>query len=81
MPVRNPAITVRQLVHHMSGIPGIWRVMRQNGHPTWDRFTRQEALELLAQAELDFPPGERYSYSNGGYFSLAMIVERASGKS
>ncbi len=80
-PVRDPAITVRQLVHHMSGIPNIWRVMRQNGHPTWDRFTREQALELLAQAELDFPPGDRYSYSNGGYFSLAIIVERASGKS
>ncbi len=81
MPVRDPAITVRQAVHHMSGLPGIWRVMQQNGHSTWDRFTPEQALELLAQQELDFPPGDRYSYSNGGYFSLAMIVERASGKS
>ena len=81
MPVRNPAITVRHLVHHTSGLPGIWRVMEQNGHSTWDRFTREQALELLALQELDFQPGERYQYSNGGYFSLAMIVERASGKS
>ncbi len=81
MPVRDPAITVRQVVHHMSGLPGIWRVMQQNGHSTWDRFTSEQALELLAQQELDFPPGERYAYSNGGYFALAMIVERASGKS
>ena len=81
MPMRDPAITVRQVVHHMSGLPGIWRVMQQNGHSTWDRFTSEQALELLAQQELDFPPGERYAYSNGGYFALAMIVERASGKS
>ena len=81
MPVRDPAITVRQVVHHMSGLPGIWRVMQQNGHSTWDLFTSEQALELLAQQDLDFPNGERYAYSNGGYFSLAMIVERASGKS
>jgi CubicO group peptidase (beta-lactamase class C family) len=81
MPMRDPAITIRQVVHHMSGLPGIWGVMQRNGTPTWDRFTPQQALDLLAQQELDFPPGERYSYSNGGYFSLAMIVEAASGKS
>ena len=80
-PVRDPAITIRHLVHHTSGIPGIWRVMQRNGHSTWDLFTRKQALELLGPTELDFPPGEQYRYSNGGYFSLAMIVERASGKS
>ena len=81
MPIRDPAVTIRQVVHHMSGFPGIWRVMLRNEHSTWDLFTPEQALELLALQELDFPPGERYSYSNGGYFSLAMIVERASGKS
>jgi CubicO group peptidase (beta-lactamase class C family) len=35
---------------------------------------------LLAQQDLDFPAGERYRYSNGGYFALSMIVQRASGK-
>ena len=80
-PARDPAITIRHLVHHTSGIPGIWRVMQRNGHSTWDRFTRDQALELLGPQELDFAPGEQYRYSNGGYFSLAMIVERASGKS
>jgi CubicO group peptidase (beta-lactamase class C family) len=81
MPPRSPPVTIRQVVHHMSGVPDMYRVMGQNGLSTWDRFSREEALELLAQQELDFAPGERYSYSNGGYFLLSMIVERASGRS
>jgi len=81
MPVRDPAITIRHMIHHMSGLPDLWLVMRRNGHPTADLFTREQALELLAQQELAFPPGDQFEYSNGGYFALGMIVERASGTS
>ena len=81
MPRRDPPVTIRQVVHHMSGVPDMYRVMGQNGLSTWDRFSRLEALELLAKQELDFAPGEKYQYSNGGYFLLSMVVERASGKS
>ncbi len=81
MPRRDPPVTIRQVVHHMSGVPGMYRVMQQNNLTTWNRFSRKEALELIAEQDLDFAPGERYSYSNGGYFLLSMIVERASGQS
>ena len=81
MPRRDPPVTIRHVVHHMSGVPDMYRVMGQNGLSTWDRFSRLEALELLAKQELDFAPGEKYQYSNGGYFLLSMVVERASGKS
>ena len=81
MPRRDPPVTIRHVVHHMSGVPDMYRVMGQNGLSTWDRFSRLEALELLAEQELDFGPGEKYQYSNGGYFLLSMVVERASGKS
>ena len=81
MPRRDPPVTIRQVVHHMSGVPDMYRVMGRNGLSTWDRFSKLEALELLAKQELDFAPGEKYQYSNGGYFLLSMVVERASGKS
>ncbi len=81
MPERDPAVTIRQVVHHISGVPDIYRVMNENGLTTWNQFSRAQALDLLAKQELDFRPGTRYSYSNGGYFLLSMIVERASGKS
>lgn len=80
MPLCDPPVTLRHVLHHTSGIPDMYRVMNDNGLSTWDRFSREEALELLARQALDFPPGERYQYSNGGYFALSMIVQRASGK-
>jgi CubicO group peptidase (beta-lactamase class C family) len=80
MPDYRPPVTIRHLLHHTSGIPGLYRVMDENGLTTWNRFSREEALELLSRQELDFPAGERYQYSNGGYFALSMIVDRASGK-
>ncbi|MEJ2238762.1 MAG: serine hydrolase, partial [Gemmatimonadales bacterium] len=80
MPHHDPPVTIRHVIHHTSGIPDMYRVMADNGLSTWDRFGKEEALELLSQQELDFDPGERYQYSNGGYFALSMIIERASGQ-
>ncbi len=81
MPDRDPPVTVRHLVHHTSGVPDMYRVMRENGLTTWNQFSRDEALALLARQELDFPPGDKYQYSNGGYLLLSMVVQRASGMS
>ena len=80
LPQRDRNVTVRHLIHHTSGVPDMYRVMREHGLTTWDQFSRQEALTLLATQDLDFTPGEKYQYSNGGYFLLSIIVERASGK-
>lgn len=80
MPQHDPPVTIRHVIHHTSGIPDMYRVMADNGLSTWNRFGKEEALELLSQQELDFDPGERYQYSNGGYFALSMIIERASGQ-
>lgn len=80
MPDYQPPVTIRHLLHHTSGIPDMYRVMSDNGLTTWNRFSKAEALQLLSQQDLDFPAGERYQYSNGGYFALSMIVERSSGK-
>ena len=45
-------------------------------------YHEDDVVELIAQQkELNFVPGEEYLYSNSGYFFLAVIVERASGKS
>lgn len=80
MPDHDPPVTIRHVIHHTSGIPDMYRVMASNGLSTWDRFSKSDALKLLAEQELDFSPGERYEYSNGGYFALSMIIERASGR-
>ncbi len=82
MPQYEAAITIRHLLHHTSGIRDYLDVMDLAGMRESDYYTDDEALAMLArQKRLNFNPGEQYLYSNSGYFLLAMIVQRASGKS
>jgi len=44
--------------------------------------TDKDILAILARLKkLNFKPGERFLYSNSGYFLLGIIVERVTGKS
>ena len=38
-------------------------------------------VERITKAPFDFGPGERFKYSNSGYFLLGVIVEKVSGRS
>ena len=38
-------------------------------------------IDLVADQQLDFAPGTKWSYSNSGYILLGMIIERSSGLS
>lgn len=70
------AVTVRQMMNHTSGIPDHYGL----GAYKKD-LTNRDVYELLTRQEsLDFPSGDRYSYSNGGYVLLAMIIEQVSGQ-
>ncbi len=61
---------------HTSGIPDHYNL----GAYKKD-LKNSEVLDLLVKQEkLEFNPGEKYSYSNGGYVLLAMIIEKVSGK-
>ncbi len=68
-------VTIKHLMTHTSGVPdhynlGAYKVGLNN----------QDVLELLVKQEkLNFSPGEKYQYSNGGYVMLAMIVEKVAG--
>jgi CubicO group peptidase (beta-lactamase class C family) len=73
-------VTIRQLLHHTSGLRDYLTLMSLAGI-SFDNFTTAvDALDIIArQRELNFKPGEQYLYSNSGYFLLSEIVERASG--
>ena len=67
-------ITLDHLLTHTSGIRD-WIKLRSPGG-------EDSALTItLRQRELDFPPGEQWSYSNSGYVLLKEIVGRTSGMS
>ncbi|WP_240907016.1 serine hydrolase domain-containing protein [Paludisphaera rhizosphaerae] len=72
-------VTVRQLLTHTSGIKSYTSV-KDFDKMTRKDFAPREILDLVAKEPLEFPSGEKWQYSNTGYFLLGMIVEQASGK-
>src|SRR5262249_53007744 len=69
-------ITLRHLLTHTSGI------VREG--PGFDPFKDQKDFDVIKTAypaPLLFKPGEKFEYCNVGYFSLAEIISRVSGKS
>jgi len=75
-------ITIRHLVHHISGLRD-WPATLHAAGWRWDEsFRYDDIMRMLSkQRELDFEPGSTYSYSNTGYNLLAAIVAKVSGKS
>jgi CubicO group peptidase (beta-lactamase class C family) len=72
-------ITLTHLLTHTSGIPnfvtrpGFWQRVAPLEHD------QSQLRALFEPLDLDFEPGERYSYSNSGYCLLGMLIERVSG--
>lgn len=72
-------ITLYQLLTHTSGIRNITALPEFR---TWAKLpqTPREAVERLRDLPLDFPPGEKFAYSNSNYLLLGLVVERVSGR-
>jgi CubicO group peptidase (beta-lactamase class C family) len=80
LPAYERPITVRQLVHHTSGLRDYQALRFLAGFPP-DYLELAPVLALIArQKGLDFAPGERFEYSNTNYVLLRVIAERVSGK-
>ena len=73
-------ITIRDLLHHTSGIPNYFAKV-DSGWTVTDPLTEREVLDWLGHQKPDFPPGSRWRYSNSGYVLLEIIVQRVSGDS
>ncbi len=76
-------ITIRQLLHHTSGLRDQWELLQLAGYRySLDLITNQDVMSLVErQRQLNFPPGSRFLYSNTGFTLLGQIVERVSGQS
>ena len=74
-------ITIRHLLNHTSGIRDQWQLLAISGTRLDDVITQEHIVKILSQQrELNFKPGEKYSYSNSGFTMLAEIVKSASGQ-
>lgn len=75
-------ITLRQLLSHTSGLPEyqseeIIKEIAGKG------VNNAELIKVFARLnpKLEFEPGTKWEYSNTNYIALALVVEKASGKS
>jgi CubicO group peptidase (beta-lactamase class C family) len=75
-------ITIRQLIHHTSGIRDYQALVFFSGLNVDNALNDKAVLNLLArQKNISFKPGTKHQYSNSGYHLLGIIVGRVSGKS
>ncbi len=76
---RGDEVTLHHLLSHTSGIhsytdtPGFIKEVTSPVKTT-------VLVEKIRKEPFDFEPGQRFKYSNSGYFLLGLIVEKASGK-
>ena len=78
---RGATITLRQLLSHTSGVRREWFPPG----PPWISLTapvtREQTIQGLNSGPLlDFTPGTKWSYSNGGYMLLGLAIESITGR-
>lgn len=89
-PQFDPAITVEHLLTHTSGVPdyfdeedldaqgdfgALWHEL-----PVYTITQPRDLLPLFQHEPMKFAPGARFSYSNGGFILLGMMVAAVSGQ-
>jgi CubicO group peptidase (beta-lactamase class C family) len=76
-----PSIKIKHLLHHTSGLRDGYTLvgMTLKGEKHYDPESVYGMIKK--QKSLNFDPGSRYEYVNSNYVLLAMIIEKASGKS
>lgn len=73
-------ITIRHLLNHTSGIPSYTGFPQMMSRTVRQVATVDEVITTFRDKELEFQPGERFTYSNSAYILLGKIIERASGQ-
>jgi len=74
-------VTVRHLLTHTAGLPGLdggFKSLATGGVRL--RYSTAQMFDAATKDALSFPAGERWQYSDVGYFLLGMIIESASGQ-
>jgi len=74
-------VSIRQLLNHTSGLPKYFWLAEHK----WKEDhapSNSEMMEMLSEHDVQrfFSPGANFDYSNTGYFVLASVVEKVSGK-
>ena len=73
-------ITIHHLLTHTSGIPN-FTAMKEFPALRATATTVDKTIAVFRDKPLDFPAGEKMSYSNSGYLVLGYVIEKLSGGS
>lgn len=74
-------ISILHLLNHTSGIRDYLTVAYLKGLSDDDYYRDTDVMKwLVNQRDLNFKPGEEYTYSNSGYWLLGQIVKEVSGE-
>ncbi|HEX8535575.1 MAG TPA: serine hydrolase domain-containing protein [Allosphingosinicella sp.] len=80
IPPEMAAITIDQLLQHRSGVAGFLRMTPEAMTGLVSATSARDLLPLITSQPLEFRPGEREQYSNGGFWLLGVVIEAVSGK-
>jgi CubicO group peptidase (beta-lactamase class C family) len=82
LPDYGHVITLRQMLHHTSGLRDFETMLYLPGQHLEDVHSKEAMLALIVrQKGLNNIPGEAWLYSNTNYFLLGEVVRRATKKS
>jgi CubicO group peptidase (beta-lactamase class C family) len=80
LPAYADGVTWRRALSQTSGLRDLWTLWGQTGRSFAGDTV--DALNIIARsAETNYPPGERYLYTNSGWILAAQAVYRLTGKS
>jgi len=72
-------ITIHHLLTHTSGIPDLTN-FPEHRQTIMIPSPVEKTILRFKDKPLEFPPGEKFKYSNSGYLLLGYIIEKVSGK-
>ena len=85
-PQYSPEITIRHLLTHTSGIPDYFDEDKFTdfdqffvSRPWYELKGPRDYLAVFPDEPMKFEPGTRFSYSNGGYILLGVVIEELTG--
>jgi CubicO group peptidase (beta-lactamase class C family) len=82
LPAWAGSVTVGHAMHMVSGIPDYVDLRAEaEVHWTEPRTVQDSLAEIAAIQDLDFPPGDRFRYSNSNYALLGEVVRGVTGRS